>query len=161
MAEASPKPSGSGEPAKKPYGPGVLMVIGLFLVLVAAWCAYDLATREEWEKEGRTGTILFNWAGLVGFGVGALYSFGLAAKRWRRMLDETREEGREPAAVVDGPELPLSTNILMPDDHDGAPTPPASGAAPQPPAAETPAPGDAPPAMDGPAGEEKPADPPA
>jgi len=35
-----------------------------------------------------------------------------------RMLDETREEGREPAAVVDGPELPFSTNILMPDDYE-------------------------------------------
>ena len=81
MTEPQPQKPADERPAKKPYGPGVLMALGLFLLLVAAWCGYDLATKEEWEEEGKTATILFNWVGMFGFGVAAVYMFVLAAVR--------------------------------------------------------------------------------
>jgi len=57
------------------------MVLGLFMLVIAAWCGYDLATKEEWQEEGKTGAIAFNWAGMIGFGLAAVYAFVLAAKR--------------------------------------------------------------------------------
>jgi len=71
----------TGGPKKQPYGPGILMVLGLFTLVIAAWCGYDLATKEEWQEGGKTGTIVFNWAGMIGFGLAAVYAFVLAAMR--------------------------------------------------------------------------------
>jgi hypothetical protein len=81
MTEPQPQTPADAAPAKKPYGPGVLMALGLFLLLVAAWCGYDLATKEEWEEEGKTTAIVFNWVGMIGFGAAAVYMFVLAAVR--------------------------------------------------------------------------------
>jgi len=71
----------TNKPKKRPFGPGLLMVFGFGLLIVAAWCGYDLATKEEWQVEGQTGTIIFNWVGMVAFGLVAVYLFVLAAKR--------------------------------------------------------------------------------
>lgn len=105
MPDQPSKPPASGKPKKTPYSPGVLMVFGLGLLIVAAWCGYDLATKEEWQKEGMTGTILFNWVGMVAFGLVAVYLFVLAAKRAKGGAagttavpdDKAREEAQEPA----------------------------------------------------------------
>jgi hypothetical protein len=71
-------------PAKQPYGPGVLMVLGLGLLVLAGWCGYDLYAREEWVEEGHTGTIMMNWGGLIAGAVGSVYVFALAVIRSRK-----------------------------------------------------------------------------
>ena len=87
--EETPTTSQKASPTKKaPYGPGVLMVFGLALVAVAVWCGYDLHAKEEWVKEGRTGTILFNWAGLIIAAIAAVYTFILAAVRAKKPTGE-------------------------------------------------------------------------
>ena len=81
MTNPSPHQPATGGPKKQPYGPGILMVLGLFMLVIAAWCGYDLATKEEWQEEGKTGAIVFNWAGMIVFGLAAVYAFVLAAIR--------------------------------------------------------------------------------
>jgi len=71
-------------PAVQPYGPGPLMVFGLGLLALAAWCFYDLflgSSGEAWEAKGSAGTIWFNRIGMAGGVVGSAYMFILAVKR--------------------------------------------------------------------------------
>ena len=83
--EKTPMTGKEAVPTKKTrYGPGLLMVFGLALLVVAAWCGYDLSTREEWVKEGRTGAILFNWGGMIVAAAAAVYAFILAAVRAKK-----------------------------------------------------------------------------
>jgi hypothetical protein len=91
MAENEPKMppaetgTGKTQPAKPMYGPGVLMVIGLGLLVIAAWCGHDYFNpKEEWVKGGHTGTIYMQFAGMVAFGAAAIYSFVLAAVRSKK-----------------------------------------------------------------------------
>jgi len=115
MSDQPSRQSEADKLQKQPYGPGVLMVLGLFMLIIAAWCAYDLATQEAWVKEGRTGTILFNWGGLAVFSVAAVYLFILAAKRSKRgtpgeasappPADADRTDPAEPPAAAE-PEAP-------------------------------------------------------
>ncbi len=108
MPDQPSESSAADRPEKQPYGPGILMVLGLFLLLVSAWCGYDLATKEEWQEEGKTGTIYFNWAGLIGFGLAAVYTFILAAKR--------AKGGTEGPAATGGPAPP---EVPEPDEEPG------------------------------------------
>jgi len=86
----------SAPPTPPRYGPGLLMIFGLALVAVAAWCAWDLSAKEDWVKEGRTGTIMFNWAAMVAGVVGAIYCFILAAIRAARK-SSAAAQGTSPA----------------------------------------------------------------
>ena len=85
MAENEPKKVPAGPPPRKPYGPGVLMIFGLALLAIAAWCAKDsFWPPESWIKEQRTGTIWFNKIALIPSLLGAIYAFVLAAIRSRK-----------------------------------------------------------------------------
>jgi len=84
MADNEPVQTQETPPPKQPFSPGVLMVLGLFLLVIAAWCGYDLYSKEDWVKAEKTGTILMNWVGLVVFAIGALYAFILAAVRSKK-----------------------------------------------------------------------------
>lgn len=86
MAETDSPTPDAPQPASKPYGPGVLMVFGLACLVVAAWCGWDLylfylAADSDQAKNWSSTTLLFNWAGMAGFLIGAIYAFVLAAKR--------------------------------------------------------------------------------
>ena len=89
-------------PEKRPFSPGVLMVLGLFLLVIAAWCGYDVMTKEDWAKEGKTGTILMNWIGLVPFGIGGIYAFVLAAVRSKRGAAEPPAPASPPPGDAEG-----------------------------------------------------------
>ena len=116
MPDQPPESSAADRPEKKPYGPGILMVLGLFLLLVAAWCGYDLATKEEWQEEGKTTAIYFNWAGMIGFGIAAVYTFVLAARR------ATGGEERPPAAGGPAsPEVPERPAVSLGAGTEGGP----------------------------------------
>ena len=84
MADNEPVQTQETPPPKQPFSPGVLMVLGLFLLVIAAWCGYDLYSKEAWVKEGATYKIVINWAGLVVFAIGAIYAFILAAVRSKK-----------------------------------------------------------------------------
>ena len=122
MAENLPEDRTEDKPAKQPYGPGVLMILGLFMVVIAAWCAYDLATQEAWQKEGRTGAIAFNWAGLVIFSVAAVYTFVLAAKRSRGEAEAGGSALPPPPGAPDD-----EGDGALPPDADAPDAPDASG----------------------------------
>jgi len=68
-------------PTKKMrYGPGPLMVFGLALLAVAAWCGYDLWS-QEWYTKNELSKIIFNWGGMIVAAAAAVYAFILAAVR--------------------------------------------------------------------------------
>ena len=69
---------------KMRYGPGPLMVFGLALLVVAAWCGYDLWSQEEWYKKDELSKILFNWGGMIVAAAAAVYAFILAAVRSKK-----------------------------------------------------------------------------
>jgi len=84
-----PPPPGSPEPPARPqpYGPGLLMIFGLALVALAAYCFLDLFVRgmpEEWRKEGKDWYIQMNWVVMIASAAGAAYAFVLAALRSRK-----------------------------------------------------------------------------
>ena len=78
MAKTESPPPDASQSAGRPLGPGVLMVFGLACLAVAAYCGWDAThPKADWGE----GTIGMNWAGAALFGIGAVYSFVLAAKR--------------------------------------------------------------------------------
>ena len=92
MTENQP-PTSNPQPSVKrpPAGPGPMMVFGLGLLVVAAWCAWDLYSKAypsdpgakvEWAD--RPGTIFMNWGGMFAAVVGAIYCFVQAARRSKK-----------------------------------------------------------------------------
>jgi len=85
MTDQPPQKPTQGRPKKKPYSPGVLMLLGIFLLALAAFCFKDVVypadAAEEWRKENRHFTIYLNWGVMVAGGLLAVYAFALAAKR--------------------------------------------------------------------------------
>jgi hypothetical protein len=70
---------GPAQPERKPYGPGPLMVFGLALLAVGAWCGKDFFfPPEAWVKEQRSGWVWMNGAAMVAAVIAAVYSFVLA-----------------------------------------------------------------------------------
>ena len=93
MAENPTPPGEATPPAREPYGPGVLMVLGLFCLIVAAWCGNDYFNpKEEWVKTGQQFTIGINGVGMVAGAAGAIYAFVLAALRARKGQGKTPGE---------------------------------------------------------------------
>ncbi len=90
MAEDKTTPEQAAPATKErrqPHGPGPLLFFGLVCLVVAAWCFYDLflgSAGSSWEKSGSTLTIWVNRMLLALGGVGAIYFFILAAKRFRK-----------------------------------------------------------------------------
>jgi len=84
MADEAPQDKPQTRSKKEPYSPGVLLIFGVALLLLAGWCLLDLTTRQEWREEGRTLTIALNWGGLIVGVVAAVYCFALAVVRSRR-----------------------------------------------------------------------------
>ena len=78
--------AGTQPPAKRaPYGPGPLMIFGIALLVVAAFCFKDVVYPAEavtgWRQQGKDWYITMNWAVMIVAVIGAAYSFILAAKR--------------------------------------------------------------------------------
>ena len=80
---------------KQPYGPGLLMIFGLALLALALWCAYDLFVRQDTAEKSTTWYI-FNYGGLVLGGLGAVYTWILAAIRSKKGIG-TPGDDRGPA----------------------------------------------------------------
>jgi len=71
-------------PRSQPYGPGPLMVFGLGMAALGAYCFFDLFVRgmpDEWRKAGNDWYIPLNWVIMIAAAIGAIYLFVLAAKR--------------------------------------------------------------------------------
>ncbi|MBE3100256.1 MAG: hypothetical protein IMZ44_24305 [Planctomycetes bacterium] len=83
-----PSPPSQQEPPKpQPYGPGLLMIFGLGLTVLAAYCFLDLFVRgmpEEWRKAGNDWYIPMNWVVMIASAAGAAYAFVVAALRSRK-----------------------------------------------------------------------------
>ncbi len=71
------------EPKREPLGPGMLILLGVGLLAIGAWCGYDVFTMTE-EKAGDTAYLVFNYGGLIGGPIGAVIVFVLAAVRSKK-----------------------------------------------------------------------------
>ncbi|MBL7139911.1 MAG: hypothetical protein ISS74_03295 [Planctomycetes bacterium] len=87
MTEPQPQKQADDRPTKKPYSPGVLLIMGIVMLALAAFCFTDVVypadAAKKWREENATFTIYMNWAALFGSAIGAVWVFGLAAKRWK------------------------------------------------------------------------------
>jgi predicted Co/Zn/Cd cation transporter (cation efflux family) len=80
MADEAPQDKPQTRPKKEPHGPGVLIIFGVALLLLAGYCLIDV-TRQS----GRELTfIVLNWGGAIVSAVAAVYCFALAVVRSRR-----------------------------------------------------------------------------
>ena len=84
MADAETPPKAEPKPPREPFSPGVLMVMGLVLVVVAAWCGHDAFSKEEWRKEGADYKIWLNGGMMVAAVGAAVYAFVVAALRYKK-----------------------------------------------------------------------------
>ena len=83
---------------KQPYGPGVLMIYGLFLLALVAYCAYDLfgGPADEWRAEGKEWYVTLNWVIMIVAILAAIYAWVLAAIRSKKGIG-TPTDDRGPA----------------------------------------------------------------
>ena len=88
--------------SKQPYGPGLLMVFGLFLLALAAYCAYDLfggPAEEEWGPgSGKEWYVPLNWVIMIVTTLAAIYAWVLAAIRAKKGIGTPPAEGGEPTS---------------------------------------------------------------
>jgi heme/copper-type cytochrome/quinol oxidase subunit 2 len=84
--------------SKQPYGPGLLMIYGLALLALAAYCAYDLlgGTAEEWRAQGKEWYVTLNWVIMIVAILAAIYAWVLAAIRSKKGVG-TPTDARGPA----------------------------------------------------------------
>jgi len=106
-------------PPKRPYSPGVLLLMGIVLLALAAFCFHDVVypanALKQWQEEGATFTIYLNWAVLFGAAAGAVYAFVLAAKRWKTPpAGATVPQPSEPA----GPDEPAGDESAGPEKDE-------------------------------------------
>ena len=85
---------------KQPYGPGMLMILGLFLLALAAYCAYDLfgGTADEWRAQGKEWYVTLNWTVMIVAILGAIYAWVLAAIRAKTGVGAPPAESHKPTA---------------------------------------------------------------
>lgn len=106
MADTQPEGQESAPPKPYAYGPGLLMVFGLGLLLLAAYCGSDLYYKAyapsdsgkplEWADSPVT--ILMNWGAMVASVGGAVYCFVLAVIRSKKASGGDAGAGSPPAA---------------------------------------------------------------
>ena len=80
--------------SKQPYGPGLLMIYGLALLALAAYCAYDLfgGAAEEWRAEGKEWYVTLNWVIMIVAILAAIYAWVLAAIRSKKGVGTPRNK---------------------------------------------------------------------
>ena len=85
--------------SKQPYGPGLLMVFGLFLLALAAYCAYDLfgGAADEWRAGGKEWYVTLNWVIMIAAILAAVYAWVLAAIRSKQGIGTPTDEEAGPA----------------------------------------------------------------
>jgi hypothetical protein len=121
MPEQPSSPSGSEKPAKKPYGPGILMIIGFALLVGAGYviCAlYLLGEAETFREENAEWKIYFNWAAAIAALIGAVYAFALAAKRSKGGTDGAAGAAPPPPAPPAAPEAPADESAPAPEAEE-------------------------------------------
>jgi len=79
---------------KQPYGPGLLMIYGLALLALAAYCAYDLfgGAADEWRAAGKEWYVTLNWVIMIAAILGAIYAWVLAAIRSKKGIGTPGDE---------------------------------------------------------------------
>jgi hypothetical protein len=99
MADTQPAGQESAPPKPYAYGPGLLMIFGLALVVIAGWCGRDFFfPPDDWVKEGRSGAVWMNGIGMVAGVIGAAYCFVLAVIRSKKAKGDGAGAGPPPAA---------------------------------------------------------------
>jgi len=111
MTDQPSREPAPGKPQKKPYGPGILMLLGFGLLVLAAFCFKDVVypgdAAKEWQEEGATFTIYLNWTVMIAGGSAAVYLFALAAKRSKGGAGEpTPADKADPEEPDDEPRTP-------------------------------------------------------
>ncbi len=90
MAEEAPQEEPRTPSKKEPYGPGVLIIFGVVMLVVVGFCfkdvVYPATAAEEWRTQpGHAWYIPLNWVVMFAGAAAALYCFALAAVRSRRL----------------------------------------------------------------------------
>ena len=82
MAENEPQGQSEKRPAKEPYGAGLLILFGLGLLVIAAFCAKDYFwAGDKWK--GEEWKVWWNGAAMIVAALVAIYCFVLAFIRPR------------------------------------------------------------------------------
>jgi hypothetical protein len=87
MAKLKRRTQDTDAPAKEPWGPGPLVLMGLFLVGLGAYCFWDLfigGAAEKWLQEGNDWYIPLNWGVMLVSAAAAAYAFVLAYRRSKK-----------------------------------------------------------------------------
>jgi hypothetical protein len=87
MAKLKRPAKEDNRPAKEPWGPGMLLLAGLVLGGLAAYCFADLFIRgmpEQWEQEGHGWYVPLNWVIMLVSVAGMVYAFVLAGVRSKK-----------------------------------------------------------------------------
>lgn len=83
MAENKPQEPPTPAKAKEPYGPGMMAVFGLVLLVVAAFCGMDYFSPGK-ELAEAPWKVWFNGCAMVASACGAVYCFVAAAIRSKK-----------------------------------------------------------------------------
>jgi hypothetical protein len=78
----------------------MLMIFGLFLLALAAYCAYDLfgGAADEWRAGGKEWYVTLNWVIMIAAILAAIYAWVLAAIRAKKGIGTPPAESHEPTA---------------------------------------------------------------
>ena len=89
-------------PKREPHGPGILMLFGLALAALAAYCFYDVVypahAATKWQENSESYKIFLNWGIMTLAVLGAVYVWVLAAVRSKKSADVPPAETHEPTA---------------------------------------------------------------
>ncbi len=87
-------------PPPEPAGPGLLMVGGVALLIVAVWCGKDFFfPSDEWVKKDATWKIWGNGGGMLIAVLGSLYCFVQAVIRSRKSKPAADKKPDEPGLL--------------------------------------------------------------
>lgn len=90
--DAKPKGDAGAPPPKQPMGPGLLIVVGVGFLALAAVCGWDIYQVSQ-EGVDKTSTwYAFNYGGLVGGIAIAIYCFILGGIRWKKGIGVPPED---------------------------------------------------------------------
>jgi hypothetical protein len=98
MADAqTPEKKEEAAIPREPAGPGLMIVAGLALLIVAIWCGKDFFfPAEDWIKEGKTFNIWFNGGGMTFSVLLSAYCFFQAIMRNRRAAKPNAQKPDDP-----------------------------------------------------------------
>jgi hypothetical protein len=97
MADNDTTTKDGARPPREPMGPGLLIILGLGLVAVSAWCGGDYFNPPVAWKD-RPNTVYFNGGAMLLAAAAALGAFVLAFLRYRKSKSKPEADPKPPVS---------------------------------------------------------------